>query len=79
MWGEQDPLIPVRHGVLAHERIAGSRLEVFPGAGHFPHLDDPQRFAETLLDFVRSTAPAPVDRRRLRSRLRTGPRPAASA
>lgn len=79
VWGEQDPLIPVRHGVLAHERIAGSRLEVFPGAGHFPHLDDPQRFAETLLDFVRTTAPAPVDRRRLRSRLRTGPRPAASA
>ena len=79
VWGEQDPLIPVRHGIEAHERIPGSRLEVFPGAGHFPHRDDPERFARTLLDFVRTTRPMPADAKRLRSRLRAGPRPAATA
>jgi pimeloyl-ACP methyl ester carboxylesterase len=79
VWGEQDPLIPVRHGIEAHETIPGSRLEVFRGAGHFPHRDDPTRFARALLDFVRTTEPMPADTKRLRSRLRAGARPAASA
>lgn len=79
VWGEQDPLIPVQHGREAHARIPGSRLEVFPGAGHFPHRDDPLRFTETLLDFVRTTRALPLDTQRLRSRLRNGPRAAASA
>jgi pimeloyl-ACP methyl ester carboxylesterase len=79
VWGGRDPLIPVRHALQAHARIEGSRLEVFPEAGHFPHLDEPERFAETLLDFVRTTRPPALDRKRLRSRLRAGPRPAAPA
>ena len=74
VWGEQDPLIPVRHAREAHEVIRGSRLEVFAGAGHFPHRDDPARFAEVLLDFVANTRPLPLDPKRLRSRLRAGPR-----
>ena len=41
VWGARDPLIPVRHAHEAHERIPGSRLEIFPDAGHFPYLDDP--------------------------------------
>jgi len=79
VWGEQDPLIPVRHAREAHELIRGSRLEIFPGAGHFPHRDDPGRFAEVLLDFLQTTRPMAADAKRLRARLRAGPRPAASA
>ncbi len=79
VWGEGDPLIPVRHAREAHERIRGSRLEIFPGAGHFPYLDDPKRFAETLLDFLETTRPPPVDAKRLRARLRAGPQSAAPA
>jgi pimeloyl-ACP methyl ester carboxylesterase len=74
IWGEQDPLIPVRHAREAHERMPRSRLEIFPGAGHYPHRDCPERFASVLLDFVGSTAPMPHDPGRLRSRLRAGPR-----
>jgi len=74
VWGEKDPLIPVRHAREAHGRIAGSRLEIFPGAGHFPYHDDPERFAALLLDFVRATRPMPADSKRLGSRLRAGPR-----
>jgi pimeloyl-ACP methyl ester carboxylesterase len=75
VWGELDPLIPVRHAWEAQQKMRGSRLEIFPGAGHFPHRDDPTRFAATLLDFVRTTRPMPVDAKRLRRRLRAGPHP----
>jgi pimeloyl-ACP methyl ester carboxylesterase len=78
VWGERDALIPVRHGREARQRIRGSRLEIFPGAGHFPHRDDPQRFAAVLLDFVQGTRPMPLDAKRLRRRLRAGPQPAAA-
>jgi pimeloyl-ACP methyl ester carboxylesterase len=58
VWGERDPIIPAAHGEAAHAAIPGSRIEVFPGAGHFPHREDPVRFVSVLGDFVRSTAPA---------------------
>ena len=32
--------------------MPGSRLDVFRGAGHFPHRDDPMRFLRVLEDFV---------------------------
>jgi pimeloyl-ACP methyl ester carboxylesterase len=72
VWGERDPLIPVRHARAAHERIPGSRLEVFPGAGHFPYRDDPERFAVAVVDFVRATEPMRLDESRWREQLRAG-------
>ena len=80
VWGEKDPLIPVRHAREAHERMAGSRLEIFPGAGHFPYRDDPERFASVLIDFIGATRPLPADAKRLRERLRAGPvRPSSAS
>lgn len=61
IWGARDPIIPVEHGRAAAELIAGSRLEVFPDAGHFPHRDDPLRFTEVLSDFLATTDPAWID------------------
>ncbi len=58
VWGERDPIIPVAHGRAAHAAIPGSRLEVFEGAGHFPHREAPARFVAVIEDFVRSTEPA---------------------
>src|SRR3954447_8068480 len=60
MWGARDRIIPVRHGEEAHEMIPGSRFEVFPDAGHFPHRDEPRRFVNTLSDFIDTTDPADV-------------------
>jgi pimeloyl-ACP methyl ester carboxylesterase len=71
VWGERDPIIPVAHGRAAHELVPGSRLEIFPDAGHFPHLDDPQRFVRLLVEFVGSTRPAQVESGRLRELLRS--------
>ena len=61
VWGDRDPMIPVEHGRSAHRAMPGSRLEIFPGAGHLPHRDQPWRFVRLLLDFVSSTEPARVD------------------
>jgi pimeloyl-ACP methyl ester carboxylesterase len=63
VWGENDPIIPAVHGVRAHKLMPGSRLELFEGGGHFPHLDDPVRFTGLLREFVRDTRPADVDLR----------------
>ncbi|MEO8584993.1 MAG: alpha/beta hydrolase [Acidobacteriota bacterium] len=79
VWGENDPLIPVQHARAAHERIAGSRLEIFPDAGHFPYRDDPERFASVLTDFIRTTKPLAAKAKRLGDRLRAGPSTPSSA
>ena len=51
-----------------------SRLETFDGVGHFPHLDEPQRFLDVLLDFIESTEPADVDPEDWREMLKSGRR-----
>src|SRR3954471_15921702 len=58
VWGENDSIIPAEHGDAAHAAMPGSRLEVFPGAGHMPHDADPERFAALLIEFCRTTEPA---------------------
>src|SRR2546421_2053682 len=58
VWGERDSLIPASHGRAAHKQLAGSRLEVFADSGHFPQLDEPERFLDVLVDFIDSTEPA---------------------
>jgi pimeloyl-ACP methyl ester carboxylesterase len=78
VWGRRDPLIPVRHADIAERAMPGSRLEVFEKAGHFPHLDDPARFAAVLGDFLETTEPAEYDfddddLAELRARLLAGP------
>jgi len=51
-WGEKDPILPLSHGLAARRRIEGSTLSVFPGCGHYPHLDNPDRFARELTEFL---------------------------
>ena len=56
VWGDADPIIPVSHAHAAHEAIAGSRLEILPGVGHFPQAEEPERLTRLLLDFMRTPA-----------------------
>jgi pimeloyl-ACP methyl ester carboxylesterase len=58
VWGTADTMIPVAHAHRAHALIPGSRLELLDGAGHFPHADQPRRFAELLVEFLDHTEPA---------------------
>lgn len=69
VWGDADPIIPVKHAIDAHAAIRGSRLEIFHGAGHFPHCEDPERFARAVADFVRTTPPAELSPDRYRELL----------
>lgn len=57
IWGDRDTIIPSAHARTAQELLPGSRLEVFPWTGHFPHRQEPLRFVEVLTDFLR-TEPA---------------------
>ena len=69
VWGEKDSIIPISHGHEAVDAMPKARMEVFDGAGHFPHIDEPERFADLLAAFVREQPPATYDRARLRQRL----------
>ena len=59
VWGDRDLIIPVDHAHATHEAIPHSRLEIFEGVGHFPHVEQPDRFVEVITDFVTTTEPAP--------------------
>ena len=73
VWGALDSIIPVAHAVSAHDAVPGSWLEIFEQARHFPHRDEPGRFAAVLTEFLSSTQPAVGDRAQLRERLAQGP------
>jgi pimeloyl-ACP methyl ester carboxylesterase len=72
VWGTRDAVIPHRHALLAHAAMPGSRLEIFEGAGHFPHRSDPGRFLTALQNFISSTAPASHSAEQWRELLRAG-------
>ena len=74
VWGTRDHVVPTAHAMIAHAAMPGSRLEIFEGAGHFPHHTSPQRFLSILRDFLTHTRPAVHDVRRWRRLLRTGRR-----
>ena len=46
--GEHDHVIPVEHTRAAGRLAPGSRLEIFENSGHFPHLNEPERFADLV-------------------------------
>ncbi len=60
IWGDQDGIVPVAHGYAAHDAVAGSRLEVLAGVGHYPHVESPTAVVEILDDFIATTGPMPI-------------------
>ena len=52
--GEQDAITPVDLMREIHAQIGGSRFALIPGAGHLPPVEQPDRFARVLLEFLRS-------------------------
>ena len=70
VWGERDEIIPVHHAQVAHDAIPGSRLDILPAVGHFPHIESPERFLEVLDDFLRTTSPGPTRPARLHDLIR---------
>ena len=58
VWGARDRMIPAHHAIKAQKSIPNCHIELFDEAGHFPHLDDPERFADVLTGFIATTEPA---------------------
>jgi pimeloyl-ACP methyl ester carboxylesterase len=79
IWGTDDPIIPIEHGRAARERIPESRLVEISGSGHWPQLDDPDRFVAELTEFVETTEPYVFDLDQMREMLRRGPGLGAAA
>jgi pimeloyl-ACP methyl ester carboxylesterase len=61
VWGSRDHIVPAQHAETVRELVPSARVEVFAGAGHWPHLDEPDRFCDVLLDFMATTEPASHD------------------
>lgn len=52
IWGDEDQEVPFSSMEIMARGIAGSRLEVLEGAGHFPFVDRPDRFGKLVRDFL---------------------------
>jgi pimeloyl-ACP methyl ester carboxylesterase len=52
VWGEDDRVVPARQGRDALEAAPHIDLKVFKHTGHFPHRDDPARFARVVDEFL---------------------------
>jgi pimeloyl-ACP methyl ester carboxylesterase len=59
VWGDGDPLVPLRYGEAMQQQIPGSRLVVLPRAAHVPMWDAPEAFNEAALAFLDDVEAAP--------------------
>ncbi|MBF4162860.1 alpha/beta fold hydrolase [Nocardioides sp. CBS4Y-1] len=72
VWGRDDQVIPVKHAGNAAALAPDARVEVIPHCGHFPHKDDPERFARIMVEFIGDNQPAVYSRARWRTLLKNG-------
>ncbi len=52
VWGNEDRLIAPAYADEFARRIAGARVERVDGAGHLPHLEQPETVARLVRDFL---------------------------
>ena len=52
LWGAQDRIVTPGYGEGWRAAISGAKLETIPGAGHFPHWEQPDDFARRLIAFA---------------------------
>jgi pimeloyl-ACP methyl ester carboxylesterase len=52
LWGERDPYLSTRFAQAYAEALPNSEMDLVPGAGHWPWIDD-ARVVDRILDFLR--------------------------
>jgi pimeloyl-ACP methyl ester carboxylesterase len=52
LWGTADRILSEPYGRAYAAAIPGARFELIERAGHFPHLEQPQAFADKVFAFV---------------------------
>ena len=52
VWGKEDRLVAPVYADEFTRRIAGSRVHTVSGAGHAPHLEQPEAVARVVKEFL---------------------------
>jgi len=52
LWGAEDRIVTPAYGENWRRAIPDARIEMIPNAGHFPHWEQPEAFADRLVAFV---------------------------
>ena len=52
IWGEQDPVTPLIPAQRILKFLPKDRVRIFDLCGHLPHIEYPEKFHETLLEFL---------------------------
>ena len=52
LWGAQDRIVSADYGRSYCAAVPGARFELIENAGHLPHIERPQAFAERIFDFI---------------------------
>lgn len=49
LWGASDRLVTPEYGQAFARAIPGAKLQVIPKTGHYPYLEQPERFVEAVI------------------------------
>ena len=52
VWGQNDPVLPVKDAEIARQVLDGSRIEVLERCGHSPHIERSEAFCALVLEFL---------------------------
>lgn len=63
VWGGCDYVLPAYQAQAAVDRLPRGRLSLFPGCGHLPHVERPERFAAVLGEFLTAHQHTPATSR----------------
>ena len=53
LWGESDGIVAPAYGRAYAASIPGARFEPIAGAGHHPHIEQPEAFVDRLAAFLK--------------------------
>jgi len=53
VYGGQDEVTPIKHANLLNDAIKTSKLEILTNAGHFVHLDEPDKVVQLIEGFLK--------------------------
>lgn len=56
VWGEKDQELPLKFAQILLDQIPKAELHLLKNSGHFPFLDEPQKFTQIIKDFLKKNA-----------------------
>ena len=61
VWGRHDRFINVKLGELLAEKLPNAHLDIIEDAGHFVHMDKPEKLLKVTNEFLREAEPKVID------------------